>query len=190
MKRRPILYFILLTIITITSACSDLKKGEYLNQIEEMNSSLDSISIVLKENEIDTLSGVIGATMQVELRIKNYYYADTIDMELGKKMDAFKRMKKRLPSLGNLYSSIRTGVEEQQKDLALLKGDIENGNGERKKYGEYVQFEQEKVGQLRSLLREYVNGKNESMKTFNELYPELNAFSLSLLDKPNPKARK
>jgi hypothetical protein len=177
-------------IAVLLTSCSDLKKTEYLKEIVFMNTTLDSIAGVLKENQIDTLHGVIGAGMQMELRIKNNYYSDTIDMELGKKMDAFKRMRKGLPELGNLYNTINIGVEEQKKSLLLLQNDIEQGNGERKKYGEYVVFEQQKVGQLRSLIREYVQEKNKSMTTFRELYPELNAFSMSLLNKPKPKLKK
>ncbi len=182
--------FIAIGLIGLIASCSDLKKGEYLKDLESMNTTLDSISIVLKENQIDTLHAVIGAAMQMELRIKNNYYADTIDMELGKKMDAFKRMRKTLPGLGRLSSTIDAGVDEQKKSLVLLRDDIEKGNGDRKKYGEYVEFEQQKVAQLRSLIREYVDGKQSAMTTFNELYPELNAFSMSLLNKPKPKPKK
>ena len=182
--------FIAIGLVVLLVSCSDIKTGEYLKDINSMNTTLDSISIVLKENQIDTLHAVIGAAMQLELRIKNNYYADTIDMELGKKMDAFKRMRKMLPGLGQLNSTILIGIEEQKQSLTLLKDDITKGNGERKKYGEYVEFEQQKVAQLRSLIREYVDGKLSAMTTFNELYPELNAFSMSLLNKPKPKPKK
>jgi hypothetical protein len=179
--------FLALGLLYTFTCCSDLKKKEHMDAIDSMTVTLDSIGIVLKANQIDTLHGIIGAAMQVELRIKNNYYADTIDMELGKKMDAFKRMRKGLPGLGNLYSEINTGVQEQKESLLLLKNDIEKGNGERKKYGEYIVFEQQKTNQLRSLIREYVAGKEKTMSVFNELYPELNAFSMLLLNKPKPK---
>jgi hypothetical protein len=164
-------------------SCSDFKKGEQLKSIDTMNKSVDSIETVLLENEIDTISALITATVTLELRIKNNYFADTIDMELGKKMDAFKRTRRRLGPLSNTFNTVRIGVKEQRDMLEKLKSDIENGNGDRKKYPEYITFEQKKVDQLRSLLNAYVKEKKETMEIIDRIYPEMNAFSLSLLDK-------
>jgi Mg2+ and Co2+ transporter CorA len=152
-----------------------------------MNKTVDSVETVLLENEIDTLSALITATVTLELRIKNNYFSDTIDMELGKKMDAFKRTRRRLGPLSNTFNSIRVGINEERDMLKKLKSDIENGNGDRKKYTEYVTFEQEKVDQMRSLLNAYVKEKKETMEIIDRIYPEMNAFSLSLLDKEKKK---
>ena len=65
----------------------------------------------------------------------------------------------------------------------LLDSHIENGNGDRKKYAEYVAFEEAKTQQLRVLLTDYVVEKEKTMTDFDSLYPEMNAFSLSLLNK-------
>lgn len=177
------LLFLSILLILIAGSCSDLKKGEQLKAIDAMNTTLDSINTVLIENEIDTLPALITATIGVELRIKNNYYSDTIDMELGKKMDAFKRMRKMLGPLNNTFITLRTGTKEEKEILQKLKMDIENGNGDRKKYPEYVSFEQNKVDQLRKLLNEYVEGKNKTFENFDEIYNEMNEFSLKLLDK-------
>lgn len=174
----------------VTYSCSDLKKGEYLTAIEDMNKTIDSVETVLLENQIDTLPQLTVACMGVELRIKNNYYADTIDMELGKKMDAFKRMRKRLKPIAGTFNTIKLGVKDERETLKALKTDIENGNGDRKKYGEYVEFEQQKVNQLRSLIKDYVNEKDLAVKTLDELYDELNVFSLKLLEDPKNKIPK
>lgn len=177
-------YFLFSAIIGLfLVSCSDLKKGDQLKSIEAMNKSVDSIETVLLENEIDTLSALITATVTLELRIKNNYFADTIDMELGKKMDAFKRTRRRLGPLSGTFNTIRIGVKDEKEMLKKLKSDIENGNGDRKKYPEYITFEQKKVDQLRSLLNAYVKEKKETMEIIDRIYPEMNAFSLSLLDK-------
>jgi hypothetical protein len=180
-------FFVLLFIGLTFVSCSDLKKGEQLNSIDAMHNTVDSIEIVLNENKIDTLSALITATTTLELRIKNNYYSDTIDMELGRKMDAFKRTRLRLGPLSNTFNTIKTGVEEEKVMLKNLRTDIDNGNGDRKKYQEYVSFEQKKVGQLRSLLNAYVLEKTETMELIDKSYPEMNAFSLSLLNKKKKK---
>jgi hypothetical protein len=173
--------------VFILTSCSDLNKKEQLSQIENMNKTLDSVQTVLIENQIDTLPALIVATMTVELRIKNNYYADTIDMALGKKMDAFKILRRKLDPLGRTYNTVNLGVKEQKESLRLLHTDIENGSGERKKFDEYVTFEADKVDKLRKLLNEYVSEKGKTMNEMDRLYPEMNAFSLSLLNKKQTK---
>lgn len=164
-------------------SCADLEKGKQFESIDKMNTTLDSIQTVLFENEIDTIAALGIAANSVELRIKNNYYADTIDMALGKKMDAYKVMRRSLGPLGRSFSVIKNGVTTEKDVLKNLKSDIENGYGERKKYNEYLQFEEGKVDQLRTLLKDYVSQKDKTMKTFLELHDELNTFSLELLKK-------
>lgn len=176
-------YLILIFCLGSLIACSDVKKSDQLDSIEKMQNSLDSIQTVLLENEIDTIAAMGVAANSVELRIKNNYNADTIDLELGKKMDAYKVMRRTLGPLGKSFSVIKNGVIAENETLNNLKSDIENGNGERDKYDEFVLFEHGKVEQLRSLLKDYVTQKEKTMKTFHELHGELNAFSLSLLNK-------
>lgn len=176
-------YLIFTLLLFGVYSCADIDKGKQLEAIDKMNKSLDSIQTVLLENEIDTISALGVATNSVELRIKNNYAEDTIDMELGRKMDAYKLMRRTLGPLGRSFYAIKTGVIEEKVTLEKLKKDIENGDGERKKFPEYVQFEENKVNQLRTLLKEYVVQKNETMKTFHELHDELDAFSMSLINK-------
>jgi hypothetical protein len=176
-------YLILILCLGSLVACSDVKKSEQLSSIDKMHISLDSIQTVLFENEIDTIAALQVATNTVELRIKNNYYADTIDMELGKKMDAYKIMRRTLSPLGKSFSVIKNGVIDEKETLDKLKSDIEKGNGERNKYNEFVLFENSKVEQLRSLLNDYIAQKEKTMKTFHDLHDELNAFSMSLLEK-------
>lgn len=169
--------FFLLPIITLFS-CTDLNKGKQISAINGMNKTIDSIQTVLLENEIDTIAALQVATNTVELRIKNYYYADTIDMALGRKMDAYKVMRRSLGPLGRSFVTIKNGVSAERTALANLKKDIENGDGDRQKYDEYVQFEQGKVDQLRKLLTEYIKEKDKTMKIFNDLHQELYDFSM------------
>jgi len=167
----------------LLASCSDLNKKDQLTKIDEMNESLDSIKTVLLENKIDTITQLMFATSQVEQRIKTNYVSDTINMELAKKMNAFKVSRKRLRPLGKSYNNINHGVEEEKEALRLLKSDIENGSGGRNKYNEYVMFEESKVHQLRMLLKDYVSSKSKTITELDKLYPEMNEFSLSLLNK-------
>lgn len=199
---KKISVFVLLITALIFAACGDLDKAKHLKAIAQMEKSLDSMDVVLKENRLDTLAGIQIAANTLITRIKTYYSSDTIDVELGKKMDQFKRIMRAIKpkkgrlqnknrdttvivmadrSIGNGFSVVHTGVKEERLTLSVLKKDIENGNGRRDKYAEYIKFEQDKVHQLQVLLKAYIEHKNVTIKEFNEIYAELNAFSLELM---------
>jgi hypothetical protein len=168
-------------------SCSDIGRADHLKSISQMNTSLDSIQKELYANQIDTLPQLINALMHTELRISQNYHSDTIDMEMGKKMDAFKRSRKKLKPLGKRYSDVRVGILEEQDVLKKLEKDITNGNGNRKKYGEYVTFELNKVDQLRILLNSYIKEKNATLKELERTFPEMYALSMSLKAKNESK---
>jgi hypothetical protein len=136
-------------------------------------------------NEIDTLTALKIATNAVEIRIKNYLVLDTINLVLGKKMDAYKMMRRSLKPLGKQNSQLKQAIREEQKTLKALRSDIENGSGSRDKYESYILFEKNKLNQLQILLDEYLRLKNETMATYRELHPELNQLSLDLVRKHN-----
>lgn len=175
-------FFLMITCLSIY-ACSSSNNEKHLEAITKMNTSLDSIEKVMLANEIDTIAALRVATNTVELRIKNYYYADTIDMALGKKMDAYKVMRRELGPLSKSYSIVKKGISEERKTLTNLESDIKNSNGDRSKYQEYIEFETSKVDQLRKILAEYVRQKEKTMTTFHELHKELYDFSIDVMNK-------
>ncbi len=197
-------FFILFAFTLLFASCGDLDKPKHLKAIAKMEESIDSMHIVLKENRLDTLAGIQIAANALLTRFKTYYVTDTIDMELGKKMNQFKRVMKSIKpkkgrgaktstesneiiiadrSIGNGFAVVHSGLKAEEQTLTDLKKDIENGNGRRDKYAEYIKFEQQKVFQLQQLLKAYVDHKNKTIKDFNEIYGELNAFSLKLMEK-------
>ena len=167
----------------LLSSCMDLKTSEQLETIESMSQTIDSLETAFNENKLDSVAKISLNAYGVENRIKNNYNSDTIDMELGRKMDAFKVMRRNLKPLGKALTTIPASIEEERVKLKELQTDIENGNNKREKYDEYISFEEAKVEQLKTLVSEYVQIKDVSLKTYNELYEELNAFSMSLLKK-------
>ena len=181
-----VLASILVTTVLFVG-CSDLKKTEQLKSISLMKSSLDSLEKVVRANEIDTIAALMVATNSVELRIKNYYDSDTINIELGKKMNAYKVMRRSLNPLGRSYSTLNKGIKDQQEQLNNLRLDIENGNGKRNEYDSYISHEQSKLNQLKSVLDAYIVEKNKTMRTFHELHPYLDSFSRQQAELYNKK---
>lgn len=171
-----------LTFILILFGCSDLKKSDQLAQITELEAQLDSLEAIWEENKIDSLAQWSLSVYDVENRIKKYYVSDTIDMEFGRKMDAFKVLRRQLGPLGKAMNALNTGIKEERVQLEKLSSDIENSNGKRGKYDEYITFETKKVDQLKTLATDFVETKQKAVDTYNELYQELNEFSWSLVN--------
>jgi hypothetical protein len=196
---------ILLGILFLTLvSCTDFDRKEQLKQIANMKQTVDSLQKNLEINRIDTLAGLRTAVMNLELRIRNNYTADTISLELGKKMAQYQTVKKffvaekeeggeneslNSQTLGAAYLVVKNGLLQEQKTLDLLKSDIENGNGERNKYNEYLQFEQNKVKQLTILLDDYKKHKDKVLKMFFDVYNELDPFVKSLEKKNAAKSK-
>jgi hypothetical protein len=175
----------LLSFSILLFSCSDLKKDEQLKRISKLEKGLALIEKERLKNEIDTLAALKVATNAVEIRIKNYLVLDTINLVLGKKMDAYKIMRRNFKPLGKQNSQLKQAIREEQKSLKALKSDIDNGSGSRDKYESYILFEKNKVNQLQTLLDEYLRLKEETMATYRELHPELNQLSLDLVRKYN-----
>ncbi|MFM7466454.1 MAG: hypothetical protein ACKO2O_00965 [Crocinitomicaceae bacterium] len=177
-----LLYFFVLLVVC---SCSflDKERKEYFNQLDQLASEINALESKLLSNEIDTLAALQLATNSVELRIKNYLVLDTINMPLAKKLNEYKVMRRALGPLGAQFQKGKKSLREERETLKKLRTDIENGSGEREKYGDYISFERDKVKKISILIDDYVKQKNKNMNTFLTLHPELNEFSLSLLTK-------
>ena len=191
-------------LFLILVSCTDFDRKEQLKEIANMKQTVDSLQKNLEINRIDTLAGLRTAVMNLELRILNNYTADTIDIELRKNMAQYQTVKKffvaekeeggeneslNSQTLGAAYLVVKNGLLQEQKTLDLLNSDIENGNGERNKYNEYLQFEQNKVKQLTILLDDYKKHKDKVLKMFFDVYNELDPFVKSLEKKNAAKSK-
>lgn len=175
--------FFFFTLIVLLGSCADLQKKEQLAKINGMNQRVDSLETELRKHTIDTITELKLSTSTVELRIKNNLFLDKVDLVLGRKMDAYKRMRRALNPLGAASKKVKDGINEERIALKNLYSDIENGYGERNKYEEYLAFESDKISKLAILINDYKQQKEVIFKTYSELHEELYTFSMSLLEK-------
>lgn len=176
-----------LSILLLVASCSDVHKPKQLEKIASIERSLDSLNKVILANPLDSATEYDRVSREVELRIKNHYYADTINLELGKKMNAYKVMRRKWSPLSLDFANLLNGVKETNESLRQLKHDIENGDGDRSKYDDYIAFEKNKTEQLIALGNEYVESRASTFKTFRHLHEELNAFSQLLVKQAEAK---
>ena len=148
--------------------------------LSEMNVTIDSIQTVLLENDYSTISDFASNANATDSRIKMNYESDTLDLTFAKKLDSYNTMRKSFGILSIVFLQLSSEVKSEKTTLQKLKLDIEKGNGERGKYATFIQFENEKVLKLKTLLSDYISLRKTTTNTYNELHDEINSFSLSL----------
>lgn len=179
MKQLVVLFLVFVSL----TACSDLKKQAHLERIDELTNSVDSIQVVLMSNQIDSLQQMQELADSVILRISNNYQSDTVSLEFGKKMDAYKQMVLSLPLVIDDQSSLNANIENIRSSLINLKEDITNANGKRDKYPEYISFEAKKVDSIRVKAKEYMKMRDQLIAHFKEIHVELYDYSIFLVEK-------
>jgi hypothetical protein len=85
--------------VLVLFSCSDLKKQDQIKAIDQLSIAVDSIQEIVLKSEIDSIIYRKTATQDVELRIKQNFYSDTLNLALGKKMDAYKVMRRKFGPL-------------------------------------------------------------------------------------------
>ncbi|MFM7667726.1 MAG: hypothetical protein ACKO7D_06005 [Bacteroidota bacterium] len=178
-------FLLILSLLILVYSCSDINKNKRIERISAMEKTLDSIEKIMNTNKIDSLADMQLAAQGVELRIKNNYKLDTINLEFGKKMDEYKRMRRAIPKLKGNWDKVKKGIGEMRKSLKNLKTDIENNSGKREKYDEYLKFEQNKLNQLCLLSNECQKGQKKILESYMKLHPELYQFSMELINEGN-----
>lgn len=173
-------YILIPLLILSLTACHDVKKQAYLADIQEMNAQLEELDKAYETLSLDSVNNFLNEINDINFDIQHHYVTDTINVEMGRKMNDFKRTRNTLRSMGKMGNQILSGKEEEKATLKTLQEDIEKGAGDRSKYGEFVAFEQKKVKQLRVLMDECLKSKKETFPVFYELQGELKAFAENL----------
>jgi hypothetical protein len=151
-----------------------------LATIDKLNTRLDSLKNELLTNKLDSAQQYSIEAIDNETRIKNYFIEDTIDMVFAEKMTRYKNMRRAFKHMYLEFDNIVLGCDEVKETLRQLRHDIENGDGDRAKYSEYLNFEKSKFDKLEILAKDYFDAKKTNVATFRELNPELHDFSLKV----------
>ncbi len=174
-------YFYFIIISFLFFSCVDLQKSSQLASIEKMVKSLDSMQIVLNEHPIDVIQEQKKIYSQLEAKIRiNIDVSDTINLELGKKLDAIKTMREKFLPLTIAFDQLNLNISKEKKNLINLKLDITNSNGERGEYQKNLDFEMKNFSGLKSELENYTTTRKEVITIFNQNKIEFEKFANAL----------
>ena len=167
-------------LLFFSVSCSDLDKGKQEKNVLVLSEQIKTYKNEFDAIKIDSISALKLSTYDVERRVKQNYYSDTLDVLFGQKMDDFKRMRRMLGPLGKEQIRLKNSINEELLQLEKLHSDISKGFGKRESYNEYIQFEKNKVTQIKVLYNEYVKMRAQFLEMYNDLYTELDTLSKSL----------
>jgi hypothetical protein len=177
------LIYIVLCLSFFLGSCKDAQHRAYLEEIEEMQKELVVMDSLSREHTVDSIGLITGQIRLVIVRIQNNYFPDSINLEEAGMINDYKAIRKTLESNSGNLAKVKAAIPEVQVSLQNLAHDIDNGVGERDKYGEHVEFEKAKVAHLRELLGFYIKTKDETLTRYRDIGPKVEAFSIDLVEK-------
>jgi hypothetical protein len=172
--------FFLVAILVALFSCQNETQTIHLKQVDQLIKTTDSIRTVLIENKNDSIMYYISKVMDVEFRIRRSYNSDTINDTFARKLDEYKLVRKKLKPVLKMIGQLEAGTVEELATLQKLKQDIESGAGERLKYNDYLLFEQNKIDELKVILKEIIDVQEKQLAVFNRHHQELYDFSMTL----------
>jgi hypothetical protein len=175
-------YPVFLFLSVILLSCQDFKKDGQIKELAVLEQKLDSIRSVFEKSQTDSTVQILVSVEEVELRIRSHYPADTIELELGEKINAYKMIRKQLKPMIKLKPELEMRISEEQKTLQQLKQDIDKAAGDKAKYDEYIAFERKKTTELGLALSNMLESRRQCFNTYERLHQEMEAFSMSLLN--------
>ncbi len=175
------LKYIYFSLFLVLYSCSDFGKSGQLDSIKKMTKTIDSLSIVLEEYPIDKIEEISYDFAQKEERIQlNLKSTDTINLDLGKKLDELKTIRFSFRPLKEMNEKLHLDFINELKVLHNLESDITSSNGERVNYSKNVEVEIKKVNDLKNLLLTYTNKRQEAISVYEKYKIDLEQFANSI----------
>ena len=128
--------------------------------------------VLLNESKIQNASEMLSVSTEYVNRIKGLE-DDTIQLEVAYKLDRFKRMYDYLAPALTQHERLSVAFLAEKEVLKKLKGDIDQADGKRHKYDEYLSFEEKKIAELETGIALYVERRELIVKSYDELHNEI-----------------
>jgi|GEM_PF-5836972 len=173
------LFFLVLTVGLLV-ACHDVKKQQQLEDVAALLSEMDSMQRVYNTHYTDTLPALLDRVRDVEREIKRGYGNDTIDLDMGRKLEAYRFISRNIGPVQELGSEYSERAAEERTDLLQLQKDIRAGSGDRSRYDNYIRLEKNKVTQLRVMLGDWFDTQQQCLANYRDYHVEMQAYALRL----------
>jgi hypothetical protein len=138
------------------SFCSDLNQTKQLDQLKQLNASLDSIKFALKKSEKPTILEASKEGKKLLDDLALLIKEDTITEKEALTISAFSQNLEESSSLLKDYEKLVAQLQSEKLILNNLQKDISEGYGQRHKYNGYIAFEKIKIKKLTELSKTFI----------------------------------
>ena len=188
---------VIILLIVVLTSCFSGKHQQQQNAILDLIQDVDSLQEKLTKNKLDSVVEYRLASASLMIRIRSNYNPNKVDMVFGRKVDEFKELQmlftkekeENKKTLSGQYALISKSLKEERKTLLLLKSDVDNRKGNKKKYEEYINFEKRKVNTIEGMLENFLLRKKKYLPRFQKTMKEIDEF-MDQWEKEHPKAHK
>lgn len=157
-------------MITLYS-CNNKNRGKYIKEIDSMSATLDSLKTIAYDTTGQNTQPILRSVHETIQKIKQNYSSDTIDLELVKKIDAYKEIENALSINSGNLAKAKQAIPEVQLKVDDLRHDVKNGVNDRDKYPEFIEFEKSKINDIRNVLSYYMETKIKYCERYDSLQP-------------------
>ncbi|WP_299207761.1 hypothetical protein [Brumimicrobium sp.] len=178
-------FFIVLALGVSIASCSNAEKKSQIAEIETMEKTLDSLSLMVFDTTRMITTDIVMTVRETIAHVKENYMPDTIDYVLADKMNSYKEVRKVLSRNSGNIAKVKHAIPEVQEKLKDLKHDIEKGVNDRDKYQDYINYERNKVDEIKEVWSYYRETTDEYYKLFDSLHPVIKNLGDSLARSAN-----
>jgi hypothetical protein len=136
-------------------SCLDMERKGYFAEIDKMLNTIDSLEQLHQGLPNDSFSIIKQEASNIEKDVKSYFMEDTVDFEFARKMNRLRGIRKGSDFIAMRRSFLDTVFQFQREQLLILRGDIENGSGQRDQYRSFVDAEKENVSKIAAAFKDY-----------------------------------
>ena len=168
-------------VLLLLFACTDLHKGEYLDDIEKLETVLTEIEDQTEEIDTLALQEMFEVYTVVNDQVKQI--KDTLDLETALILDSYLKAMRKIDCVRIDLVVVKDNVEMEKATLGKLREDIQNAYGRRNKYNDYIKSEELRVDSINNIFNDVQTDYAMITEVFNEnnaeLRNRLNTFTLS-----------
>ncbi len=136
----------ILSLILFLFSCSDSELASKVDSIETLQSELEKQQTIIDTKlNSDTLNTLLKHLSLISNDLKKHYKGDTIPVELALKIDEYKRIHESLIDVPNITKELHQEIPLSAIRLKHLQYDIENAIGNREKYDDHLDQEEQIV---------------------------------------------
>jgi hypothetical protein len=147
-----------------------------ITQLTSIDRQIDSMQTILNEFDFDAIFHYSKEMADDKKAIKTNYHSDSVEVQLGRKVNRFNRIRKQFGKAASQGKMFHTKLEVQKTQTNKLLNDIKLGAGHKEKYQDYINLEIKNMQVLTEEFAELNKTTTRNLKEYKEINPFIKSF--------------